>query len=111
MDDHDPRWPLVRGAAFTLLASIAGTLGFVMRQMHAGERVGLCRTLIEGASAGFVGLMMMYACHAMGVSDDWTAVTVGVSGWLGAAASIQMIQRFVWQRIGLSKEDSHESDR
>jgi len=58
---------------------------------------------------GFVGMLVMWMCQAGNWSPPMTAVTVGVSGWLGASASIQMLQRFIWGRLGLSRnlDDDH----
>lgn len=103
MDHNDPRWSWFQGAALALFAAVAGVLGHVMRKMDAGEPVTFWPTFIQGVSAGFVGLLVMWICQGAGLSQQWTAVTVGVSGWLGASATIQVIQRIAWGKLGLNR--------
>lgn len=102
------RW--FRGAAYAVLASFAGGLGYVLRTMEADAKVSYVRAFIEALSAGFVGLLAMWICQALHLSMQWTAVTVGVSGWLGANASIQVLQRVVWKRLGISPNEEQHDD-
>ena len=112
--DHDPEQPLrlidvaawLKGAAYVLLAAIAGALGHIFRRMDAGMPVKLWETVVQALGAGFVGLLAMWICQAGNWSQPATAVTVGVSGWLGASVSIQMFQRYVWNRLGLNRSPS-----
>jgi hypothetical protein len=102
----DPGW--WQAAAYSFFAATAGVLGYVMRTMDNGARPSFWRAVVEGTSAGFVGLLAMWLCQAAGLSQQWTAVTVGVCGWLGATASIQMLQRFVWAKFGLDRSHGDE---
>lgn len=99
----------LQAAAYSFFAAVAGVLGYVMRTMDAGARLSGWRALVEGSSAGFVGLLAMWLCQAAGLSQQWTAVTVGVCGWLGASASIVMLQRLVWSKLGLTRRRDDES--
>lgn len=99
---------LARGAGYALFAAVAGALGYLFRSMDAGVTVSFGRALIEAFGAGVVGLFAMWICQAMGLGQQWTAVTVGVSGWLGATASIQVLQRVVWQKLGIGQRTTFE---
>lgn len=90
---------------YALLASFGGFLGHVMRSLDTGEPINCGRALVEGLAAGFVGLLVMLMCSAMNVSEQWTGVIVGVSGWLGANASIRMLERVVFRQLGLEGRD------
>lgn len=86
---------------YAAFASFAGGLGYILRTMEAGAAPTLTRTCVEALAAGLVGLLAMWICQAMNISPQWTAITVGVSGWLGANATIQVLQRLVWKKLGL----------
>lgn len=108
----DPHWGIgdvLRAAYYGIFAVLCGTLGCVLRLMDAGSNVSTTRVLVEGISAGVVGVLIMWICEAMAVSQPWTAVSVGVGGWMGASASIQVIQRAVWGRLGLNGDNGNES--
>lgn len=101
----------VRALLYTSLAMLGGFLGQVMRDLDAGKRVRIGRAGIEGVSAGFVGLLVMLICTELALSEHWTGVIVGVSGWLGANASIRMLERVVFKRFGISFGDEDEGEK
>lgn len=90
---------------FILLAMIAGLLGHLMRVV---ERCGKIKWLVAGLEAcasGFVGYLAILLCKAMGLSYEWTGVIVGLLGWLGAAASVKIIEKVVRKRLGIADEN------
>lgn len=87
---------------YPVFAAFGGFLGYVLRAMDAGTKVSMWRAVIEAAAAGFVGVLVMLACEAMHLSAQWTGVMVGVCGWLGATASIRMLERVVRRKLGVS---------
>lgn len=105
IDPPDSVWVVLRAAGYALFASIAGALGYVLRSMDAGLPITYARTFVEALSAGFVGVIAMWMCQAASLSPQWTGITVAVSGWLGANASIQVLQRLVWRKLGLYPKD------
>jgi hypothetical protein len=98
----------MRGAAYAAFATVAGFLGYLLRTMDAGAHVSWGRAVLEAVSAGVVGLLVMWICQAMHLTQQWTAVSVGVSGWLGANASIQVLQRLVWSKLGLNRSQDND---
>jgi hypothetical protein len=99
----------LRTLGFMLFSATAGALGYMMRTMDSGQKIGKIRLLIEFLSSGMVGLFAMWICRIKGVSFEITAISVGVSGWLGASASIQVIQRFVWRNLKLNRSQDDAS--
>lgn len=94
-----PQWLV--SLAFVLLAAVGGLLGHAMRNHDAGKPIKFWRMLIEGASSGFVGFIMLLICDQMNLPIQWTGAIVGLFGWLGATASIQIIERFVFKKLGI----------
>jgi hypothetical protein len=101
-------WQAIRGVAYAVFAFVAGFLGYLLRTLDAGAAISYGRALVEALSASLVGLLTMWICQSMGLSQQWTAVSVGVSGWLGANASIQFLQRIVWSKLGLTPQKDKE---
>lgn len=103
MDDMTSWWASwwVKAIAFALLAALGGFLGHVMRALDKAVPVNYTRAVIEGVAAGFVGLLVMFMCNAMHLSDQWTGVVVGVAGWLGANASIRLMEKKVFKMVGI----------
>lgn len=92
-----------RSSLYAGFAALGGLLGHIMRAMDRKEPINKTRAICEGLAAGFVGMLFMLLCSAMGLSEQWTGVIVGVSGWLGAEASIRIIEEVVYKKLGLRK--------
>ncbi len=86
---------------YTLLAAIGGLLGYVMREHDKGNPLNGWRALAETVSSGFVGFLVMLLCRAMGLDPLWSGFVVGIFGWLGANASIRMLERFAYEKFGI----------
>ena len=87
---------------YGVFAMFAGVIGHLLRSINAEKRPSIVRTLIEGFSAGFVGILIALVCHAMHLGDEWTGVIVGVSGWLGATTTIQLLEKIINKKLGLN---------
>jgi hypothetical protein len=92
-------------AAYALLAAFGGVLGYVMRTVDKKERVIWWRAILEGLGAAFVGLLVMFVCQEMKLSQGYTGVIVGVCGWLGANVTIRLLEGMVRKKLGLRAED------
>lgn len=99
----DDPWSLawLRATAYTLFAAFGGVMGHLMRTIDKKEKIIWSRAIVEGAAAGFVGLIVLLICGAMELSEQWTGVIVGVSGWLGANATIRMLEGMVRKKLGI----------
>ena len=104
MDDLTSWWASwwVKAILYAALAMFGGFLGHVMRALDKSTPIGYGRACVEGLAAGFVGLLVMLMCNATNMSDQWTGVVVGVSGWLGANASIRMLEKLVFKKLGIN---------
>lgn len=107
MFSNDPNFDLMKVLSFGAFASFGGFLGHLMRTMDQGGKIQWGRAGLEGLAAGFVGLLMLMACSAFKLDEGWTGVIVGVSGWMGANATIRILEALVFKKLGLSKEDKN----
>ncbi len=93
-----------KATTYAAFASVGGTLGHLLRISQRDGTVVLWKTLLEGFSAGFVGLLVFFVCQANNLNEQWTGVIVGVCGWLGASATIAMLERLVRKRLGIEED-------
>lgn len=91
-------------SAFVLLAAVAGGLGYVTRKLDDGGNLSVGRTCVEVLSAAFVGLLFKLVCDEFEMSDRWTGVIVGLAGWLGASASVRLLENLVYDKLGLKEK-------
>jgi hypothetical protein len=101
MDDQTALAWWLKALAYAAFSSLGGALGHLMRSLDKKERISWGRCIVESIAAGFVGLLVLLMCEAMGVGAQWTGVIVGVSGWLGASATIRMLEMAMRKRLGL----------
>lgn len=71
-----------------LLATWGGVVR-VMREVNLGEQSWRKLAWIfisEMLISGFVGVMTYLGCQALHIPENYTAVLVGISGWMGVRA-------------------------
>lgn len=86
---------------FAGFSAMGGLLGYLMRQATRDQPIKLSRTILEAVASGFIGILTMCLCHAIGLPWYWSGPVVGILGWLGAEASIVVIARAIRGKIGL----------
>lgn len=97
-------------AIFVAFAAIGGGLGYLMRTVGKKEQATVGRAVLEGLSAGFLGVVALLMCRASGLDWVWSGVIVGVFSWLGAEATVFAVIRFVKQKLGIDL-DPGKGDR
>lgn len=85
---------------YSFLAGFGGAIGDVMRRLNSNKPVLWSRTALEAFGAAFVGYLVYQGCVALGLSREWTGVVVGVCGWLGSSATIQILEPIVRRLLG-----------
>jgi len=92
----------IKTFAYALFAAIGGCLGHLLRTINARQKVVFSVALLESLSAGFVGMIVVFFCGAMGLDEQWTGILAGIFGWLGAQSSLRILESFVFKKLGIS---------
>lgn len=103
MQPPEPLAWWLKALLYAAFAALGGLLGHIMRAIDKKETIIPIRAVCEGIAAGFVGLLVMLLCMATGLSEQWTGVIVGVCGWLGANATIRILETLVYKKLGLNR--------
>lgn len=91
----------IKAATYAMFAAFGGAMGHLIRSIHNNQKVSWSRSLVEAFAAGFVGVLVLLACQAMNLTEQWTGVIVGVCGWLGASTTIAMLENIVRKKLGI----------
>jgi hypothetical protein len=102
-ENISPQW--VQNAFYALLAAAGGAFGYVMRAMEANNPIMFWRVVVEAGGAAFVGVLVAFTCHALNLNQEWTGVIVGICGWLGANATIRMLEKVVDKKLGIGDDN------
>lgn len=102
LEPQETRW-WIEALAYAALAALGGLLGYIMRAIDNKEKINKARAFLEAMAAGFVGLLMMLTCSAFHLSREWSGVIVGLCGWLGAQATIRILEQLVYKKLGVTK--------
>lgn len=92
-------------AGLVLFAFVAGLLGHLSRVIEEQGKVNWARAALEASASSFVGYLAILVCAALDLSFEWTGVIVGLFGWLGASASVKILERVVRKRLGIDDPD------
>lgn len=111
MFSNDPNFNVLQVFGYASFAAFGGLLGHLMRTIDKGEKINWGKAIMEGLAAGFVGLIVLLACRALHLDEMWTGVIVGVAGWMGANTTILLLEKLVFKKLGIRREDKDDSDR
>lgn len=103
-----PEW--LKAIAYAILAGVGGLLGYLLRTLESERKVSIVRAIVETFAAGFVGVLVYFICRAIGLSDAWTGAMTGLFGWLGAIASIRILEKVVYSKLGINRGNSNVND-
>lgn len=88
---------------YIVIAIIGGVLGYLMRKRKARQKISLGETALQGVAAGFAGGLILLIGRLAGLPPEMCAVLVGLCGWLGADATLMLLQTYVYDKLKLSK--------
>lgn len=105
----DPNW-WVRFLGYAVFAATGGSIGHILRTIDSGHPIRWGKAIAQGVGAGFVGVLVLLACQAFSLSEQWTGLTVGVCGWMGASATIVILEKLVFKRLGIGESNKPTAD-
>lgn len=94
---------IAKGWPYAALAAVGGFLGYTLRSIDRREGIRWGRAVIETLAAGFVGLLVLLLCQANGLTGPLTGFIAGVLGWAGAPASMLLLERVVFKKLGINE--------
>lgn len=97
-----------KAICYASFAGFGGTMSYLLRSIDTKSPVSWGRAFVEATSAGFVGILVLLACQAANLGEQWTGLIVGVCGWLGASATIKMLETLVRRKLGLQEKPDDE---
>lgn len=96
---------------YILIAATGGVLGHMMRQLSDRRSIRFGETFLQGISAAFAGYLVFLACRAVDTPPELSGVIIGVCGWLGADASLMVLQSYIYRRLKLDEEGENDVAR
>lgn len=88
-------------SALILFAALGGALGYSYRTLRMQAKWQFARMCLEAFASGFTGLLLIFVCYEAGLSLYWTGAIVGTFSWLGANATIVVLENLIYKKLGL----------
>lgn len=92
------------GLGLTLLAGIGGLLAAFTQALENGKPTGKKELAVQFCSSAFVGYLVYMLCLAIGINGLWLGPICATFGWMGALATMQVLRRFVFNKLGIEDE-------
>lgn len=108
MNEYDLVSEFMKSWVYIVIAAIGGVLGHMMRKLDSQQGINMGETILQGIGAAFAGYLVLLGCRALGVPPDVFGVIIGLCGWLGADASLMMLQSYVYKKLNIGKVDNHD---
>lgn len=108
MLEPEDKGRVIQAALYLVLAAIGGILGYLTRAAESGTGITAGMLALKAAGAAFAGFLVFLV--ALYFSLDWipTGILVGLAGWIGADATLQVLSTQVRKRLGLGREDQDD---
>lgn len=105
---EDKSW-LIQCIAAVLLAAAGGPLGYLTRATDNGETVSKKALLVQTLSAAFTGCIVLLICLHFEFDMIVSGIMCGVSGWMGAMATLGLVTRQIKSKLGIKDEDKNDA--
>ncbi|WP_092296339.1 phage holin family protein [Pseudomonas sp. NFIX28] len=102
----------LRSWLYIAIAATGGVLGHMMRKLSSNQQINVGETLLQGVGAAFAGYLVLLGCRSLNVSSDVSGVVIGLCGWLGADATLMLLQSYIYKKLKLERiEERNDSER
>jgi len=106
-----PTYGIIQTLLYAAFGLLSGVLGVLSRSVELEEALPVKVLFIKALSAAFASFLVYLLCVYYDFHWALTALSVGWAGWLGAEVTMQMVTRFLRDKLGLNKrgQDSDNS--
>ncbi|WP_223521509.1 phage holin family protein [Pseudomonas sp. GL-B-19] len=101
MNDDDPFSGFFSSWAYVVIAATGGVIGHMMRKLGARQTIKLGETALQGVGAAFAGYLVLLGCRSAGVTPEVSGVIIGLCGWLGADATLVLLQSYIYKKLNI----------
>lgn len=88
---------------YAAFAGIGGFLAHIVKCLENNSPISWLKCIVAAFASGFVGILMVLLCTILKLDMAWTGLLVGMSGWIGAEATIQLISAIVRRKLGVDQ--------
>lgn len=92
------------GLGLTVLAGIGGLLAAFTQALEKGTPTNKRELAVQFCSSAFVGYLVYSLCLAIGIDGLWLGPICATFGWMGALATMQVLRRFVFSKLGIEDD-------
>ncbi|TPG65711.1 phage holin family protein [Pseudomonas arsenicoxydans] len=93
---------------YVLIAALGGVLGHMMRKLGAQQPIRVGETVLQGVGAAFAGYLILLGCRSLDLPSDVSGVIIGLCGWLGADATLMLLQTYIYKKLKIGEHADDE---
>jgi hypothetical protein len=103
MSGSDLASEFIKSWIYIAIAATGGVLGHMMRRLGSGQKIHIGETILQGVGAAFSGYLVLLGCRALAVPSEISGVVIGLCGWLGADATLMLLQSYIYKKLNIGK--------
>ncbi|MBK5416163.1 phage holin family protein [Pseudomonas sp. TH31] len=111
MSDVDLFSELLRSWVYVAIAAVGGVLGHMMRRLGTNQRIRIGETILQGVGAAFAGYLVLLGCRSIYAPPEISGVAIGLCGWLGADATLMLLQSYIYKKLNIGKVESRDDNK
>lgn len=101
---------IMRSWIYVSIAAVGGVLGHMMRKLGNQQPIQAGETILQGVGAAFAGYLVLLGCRSANIPPDISGVIIGLCGWLGADATLMLLQTYIYKKLNIGVEPNDESN-
>jgi hypothetical protein len=111
MNGNDLASEFLKSWIYIVIAATGGVLGHLMRRFGTGQKISIGETILQGVGAAFSGYLVLLGCRSLAVPSDVSGVVIGLCGWLGADATLMLLQSYIYKKLNIGKLEGRDGEK